>query len=44
MPPIHTRILHRFDMTLHIAKNMGYAKEEKIFVPRSIKKRKEKER
>jgi hypothetical protein len=32
MPPIHTKMLHLFDMTLHIhyGKNMGYAKVKKI--------------
>jgi hypothetical protein len=31
MPPIHTKILHPFDMTFHIhhAKRLGYAKRKK---------------
>jgi len=44
MPPIHTKMLHLFDMTLHIhyGKNMGYEKEKKIksvSVPGSIGKK-----
>jgi len=49
MPPIHTKMLHLFDMTLHIhyGKNRGYAKEKKIksvSMPRSMGKRKKRER
>jgi len=44
MSSIHTKMLHLFDMTLHIhyGKNRGYAKEKKIksvSVPRSMKKK-----
>jgi len=43
MPPIHTKILHRFDMTLRVVKiiwAMQKKSRRKIFVPRSMEKRK----
>ena len=48
MTPIHTKILHLSDMTLHVVKNnMGYAKEKQkknIRAQKHGKKEKEKER
>ena len=47
MPPIHTKILHRFDMTLRVVKiiwAMQKKSRRKIFVPRSMEKKKEKKK
>ena len=47
MPPIHTKILHRFDMTLHVAKRMWAMQKKsrrKIYVPRSMGERKRKKK
>ena len=47
MPLIHTKILHRFDMTLHVAKiiwAMQKKSRRKISMPRSLGKRKKKKK
>ena len=47
MPPIHTRILHRFDMTLHVAKIIWAVQKKsrrKLSMPRSLGKRKKKKK
>jgi len=45
MTPIHTKILHRSDMTLHVAKNnMSYAKEKQKKNIRAQKHGKEKKK
>ena len=47
MPPIHTKILHRFDMNLHVAKRMWAMQKKsrrKISVPRSMGERKRKKK
>ena len=46
LPPIHTRILHRFNMILHIAKGIWAMrkKKKKISLPRSMGKRKKKKK
>src|SRR6185312_16612427 len=44
MPFIHTKMLHPFGLTIrvHHAKTYGLCKRKKIFVPRSIEKKKRK--
>ena len=47
MTPIHTKILHHFDITLHVAKIIWAMQEKsrrKISMPRSMGKRKKKEK
>ena len=47
MPPIHTKILHRFDMTLRVAKiiwAMQKKSRRKLSMPRSLGKRKKKKK